>query len=165
MLQGTEVRKNGHKGERSGVRIPTLAQLDCTLPELVTTTISFIFITTLFEDGETELQGEYGPRPRVRALLFKNTWCSFSWLRGRTLIPNSPCLRPVLIFVRRSHELSANSFISFTSTKCPFPSEHIFLVPCTAICSPPGKWQPQDLPGKAAGNAISLSLLLWASEL
>ncbi|ELK30751.1 Myosin-binding protein H-like protein [Myotis davidii] len=29
-----------------------------------------------------------------------------------------------------------------------FPSDQIFLVPLAAICSPPGKLQPQDLPGK-----------------
>lgn len=40
-----------------------------------------------------------------------------------------------------------------------FPSDQIFLsrVPLAAICSPPGKWQSQDLPGQSGPPLAILS--------
>lgn len=76
------------------------------------------------------------------------------------------CLHPVFLF-GRSRELAANSFLLLTPIKFLFPSDQIFLslVPLAVICSPPGKLQLQDLPGKTGRDAISFSTVVWASEL
>ncbi|XP_036200603.1 proline/serine-rich coiled-coil protein 1 isoform X2 [Myotis myotis] len=152
----------GHRGKEErtsdrklGVRIPTLGQL-CTLPELVTVTTFSIFVTTLFEDGEFEenvgLDQEFEP-------LFSNTFQMFlPWVRGKALIQNSPCLHPVLIFVRRSLDLSDNPFLLWAQIKFLFPSDQIFLVPLAAICSHPGRLQPQHLPGKEIRTASKNSV-------
>lgn len=57
---GHRVRESGHKGKRSGGRIPALAQHVLTLPELATVTTFAILIAIRLEDGETELQGGHG---------------------------------------------------------------------------------------------------------
>lgn len=81
------------------------------------------------------------------------------WVSGKALVPNAPCLHPVFILVRRSLDLSDTSFLLWAPIQFLFPSGRIFLVPRAAICSPPGKRQPQDLPGKAGEGALSLSPL------
>lgn len=57
---GHRGEKSGHKDKKSGGRVPTPAQHERTLPELVAVTFSTL-ITALFEDGKAELRRECGP--------------------------------------------------------------------------------------------------------
>lgn len=134
--------------------MPTLAQLECTLPELGTVTPFSIFITAQFEDGETELRRDVGPGKECE-LWFSNTLC-FVTLGGRK--GTNPRLTR-----GGSLELSAHLFLLLTPIKFLFPSGQIFpsLLPLAATCSPPGKWRSQDPPGKTGRDALSpLSLRL-----
>lgn len=59
--------------------MPTLAQLECTLPELGTVTPFSIFITAQFEDGETELRRDVGPGKECELVFKYFMFCNLGW--------------------------------------------------------------------------------------